>query len=295
MKKIAIGVIAVAAMVCFSSVFIVDEGQKGIVVQFGKVKRVDSGEPRLYEPGLHFKVPLIDQVRKMDARIQTLEGQADRFVTSEKKDLIIDSYVKWKIEDFSKYYLATGGGNKIQAEDLLKRKINNGLRSEIGNRTIKDIVSGERSTVMEDALMKMARSSELGIKVVDVRIKQINLPLEVSNSIYLRMRSERNAVAREHRSQGREKAEVIKADIDRRVTVMLAEAERKSRQLRGEGDAEASRIYAETYKQDAEFFSFLRSLDAYRTSFASGEDVMVIRPDEEFFRYFRNAAPAKKN
>lgn len=171
MKKLAIGVIAVAAMVCFSSIFIVDEGQKGIVVQFGKVKRVDSGEPRLYEPGLHFKVPLIDQVRKMDARIQTLEGQADRFVTSEKKDLIIDSYVKWKIEDFSKYYLATGGGNKIQAEDLLKRKINNGLRSEIGNRTIKDIVSGERSTVMEDALMKMARSSELGIKVVDVRIK----------------------------------------------------------------------------------------------------------------------------
>lgn len=231
MKKLAIGVIAVAAMVCFSSIFIVDEGQKGIVVQFGKVKRVDSGEPRLYEPGLHFKVPLIDQVRKMDARIQTLEGQADRFVTSEKKDLIIDSYVKWKIEDFSKYYLATGGGNKIQAEDLLKRKINNGLRSEIGNRTIKDIVSGERSTVMEDALMKMARSSELGIKVVDVRIKQINLPVEVSSSIYQRMRAERTAVAREHRSQGREQAEILRADIDRKVTVMIADAESNARQL----------------------------------------------------------------
>ncbi len=224
MKKLAIGAIAVAAMVCFSSVFIVDEGQKGIVVQFGKVKRVDSGEPRLYEPGLHFKVPLIDQVRKMDARIQTIDSQADRFVTSEKKDLIIDSYVKWKIEDFSKYYLATGGGNKLQAEDLLKRKINNGLRSEIGNRTIKDIVSGERSTVMEDALKKMARSSELGIKVVDVRIKQINLPVEVSNSIYQRMRAERTAVAREHRSQGREKAEILRADIDRKVTVMIADA-----------------------------------------------------------------------
>ena len=237
MKKLAIGAIAVAAMVCFSSVFIVDEGQKGIVVQFGKVKRVDSGEPRLYEPGLHFKVPLIDQVRKMDARIQTLEGQADRFVTSEKKDLIIDSYVKWKIEDFSKYYLATGGGNKIQAEDLLKRKINNGLRSEIGNRTIKDIVSGERSTVMEDALMKMARSSELGIKVVDVRIKQINLPVEVSSSIYQRMRAERTAVAREHRSQGREQAEILRADIDRKVTVMIADAESNARQLRGEGDS----------------------------------------------------------
>lgn len=288
MKKLAIGVIAVAAMVCFSSVFIIDEGQKGIVVQFGKVKRVDSGEPRLYEPGLHFKVPLIDQVRKMDARIQTLEGQADRFVTSEKKDLIIDSYVKWKIEDFSKYYLATGGGNKIQAEDLLKRKINNGLRSEIGNRTIKDIVSGERSTVMEDALMKMARSSELGIKVVDVRIKQINLPVEVSSSIYQRMRAERTAVAREHRSQGREQAEILRADIDRKVTVMIADAESNARQLRGEGDAEAAKIYADSYKKDPEFFSFVRSMEAYRKSFAGSNDLMVLKPDSEFFRYLKS-------
>ncbi|EOD53972.1 protease modulator HflC [Aeromonas molluscorum] len=288
MNKIAIGVIAVAAMVCFSSIFIVDEGQKGIVVQFGKVKRIDSGEPRLYEPGLHFKVPMIDQVRKMDARIQTLEGQADRFVTSEKKDLIIDSYVKWKIEDFSKYYLATGGGNKIQAEDLLKRKINNGLRSEIGNRTIKDIVSGERSTVMEDALMKMARSSELGIKVVDVRIKQINLPVEVSNSIYQRMRAERTAVAREHRSQGREQAEILRADIDRKVTVMIADADSNARQLRGEGDAEAAKIYADSYKKDPEFFSFVRSMEAYRKSFAGGNDLMVLKPDSEFFRYLKS-------
>ncbi|HHQ4520093.1 TPA: protease modulator HflC [Aeromonas veronii] len=294
MKKLAIGAIAVAAMVCFSSVFIVDEGQKGIVVQFGKVKRVDSGEPRLYEPGLHFKVPLIDQVRKMDARIQTIDSQADRFVTSEKKDLIIDSYVKWKIEDFSKYYLATGGGNKLQAEDLLKRKINNGLRSEIGNRTIKDIVSGERSTVMEDALKKMARSSELGIKVVDVRIKQINLPVEVSNSIYQRMRAERTAVAREHRSQGREKAEILRADIDRKVTVMLADAESNARQLRGEGDAEAAKIYAESYKKDPEFFSFVRSMEAYRKSFAGGNDLMVLKPDSEFFRYLKSPHGTKQ-
>ncbi|CAJ1831586.1 protease modulator HflC [Aeromonas salmonicida] len=294
MKKIAIGVIAVAAMVCFSSIFIIDEDQKGIVVQFGKVKRVESGEPRLYEPGLHFKVPLIDQVRKMDARIQTLEGQADRFVTSEKKDLIIDSYVKWKIEDFSKYYLATGGGNKIQAEDLLKRKINNGLRSEIGNRTIKDIVSGERSTVMEDALMKMARSSELGIKVVDVRIKQINLPVEVSSSIYQRMRAERTAVAREHRSQGREQAEILRADIDRKVTVMIADAESNARQLRGEGDAEAAKIYADSYKKDPEFFSFVRSMEAYRKSFAGGNDLMVLKPDSEFFRYLKSPHGTKQ-
>ncbi|MGL4716091.1 MAG: protease modulator HflC [Aeromonas sp.] len=293
MKKIAIGVIAVAAMFCFSSLFVVNEGQKGIVVQFGKVKRVESGDARLYEPGLHFKVPFIDQVRKMDARIQTIDSQADRFVTSEKKDLIIDSYVKWKIEDFSRYYLATGGGNKLQAEDLLKRKINNGLRSEIGNRTIKDIVSGERSTVMEDALMKMARSSELGIKVVDVRIKQINLPVEVSSSIYQRMRAERNAVAREHRSQGREQAEILRADIDRKVTVMIADAERNARQLRGEGDAEAAKIYADSYKKDPEFFSFVRSMEAYRKSFAGGSDLMVLKPDSEFFRYLKSPQGAK--
>ena len=242
----------------------------------------------MYQPGLHFKVPLIDEVRKLDSRIQTMDAQADRFVTSEKKDLIIDSYVKWRIEDFAKFFLATGGGNRVQAEALLKRKINNGLRSEIGGRTIKDIVSGERTEVMEKALLSSASSSELGIKVVDVRIKQINLPLEVSNSIYQRMRAERNAVAREHRSQGREKAEFIRADIDRRVTVMLANAERQARQLRGEGDAEATRIYADTYKKNPEFFSFLRSMEAYRKSFENSGGVMVLKPDNEFFRYYRN-------
>lgn len=290
MKGMILGVIAVLAVVVSSSIFVIDESQRGIVVQFGKVKRTgESDLPNVYEPGLHFKVPLIDEVRKLDARIQTLDGQADRFVTSEKKDLIIDSYVKWRIEDFAKFYLATGGGSRLQAEDLLKRKISNGLRSEIGSRTIKDIVSGERTEVMEDALKRMARSSELGIKVVDVRIKQINLPLEVSNSIYQRMRAERNAVAREHRSQGREQAEIIRADIDRRVTVMIADAERNSRELRGEGDAEAARVYAETYKKNPEFFGFVRSLEAYKKSFENSDDLMVIRPDSEFFRYLKRS------
>ncbi len=216
MKNYILIGLAAVGMLASSSLFVIDESQRGIVVQFGKVIREgDSDIPKVYEPGLHWKWPFIDDVRKLDSRIQTLDGQADRFVTSEKKDLIIDSYVKWRIEDFSKFYLATGGGSRVQAESLLKRKINNGLRSEIGARTITDIVSGQRTEVMEDALRQMARSSELGIRVVDVRIKQINLPLEVSNSIYQRMRAERNAVAREHRSQGREKAEIIRATIDR--------------------------------------------------------------------------------
>ena len=278
-------IIPILAVIGFlSSAFVVSEGESAIVLQFSKVKRDSDDRAVIYPPGLHFKVPFIDGVRIMDARIQTLDDQADRFVTSEKKDLIIDSYVKWQIEDFSVYYLATGG-NKMQAEALLKRKINNGLRNEIGSNTIKDIVSGKRGQVMEIALKRMARSSELGIKVLDVRIKKINLPDEVSQSIYKRMRAERQAVAKEHRSQGQEKSEIIRANIDRKVTIMLAKANKNSLDLRGKGDATASKIYADSYSQDPEFFAFLRSMQAYAKTFSEKSDVMVLSPDSEFFRY----------
>ncbi len=288
MKNYILIGLAAVGFVASSSLFVIDESQRGIVVQFGKVVRESNSDiPKVYEPGLHWKWPMIDEVRKLDSRIQTLDGQADRFVTSEKKDLIIDSYVKWRIEDFAKFFLATGGGSRIQAEALLKRKINNGLRSEIGSRTITDIVSGQRTEVMEDALRQMARSSELGIRVVDVRIKQINLPLEVSNSIYQRMRAERNAVAREHRSQGREQAEILRANVDRKVAVMLADAERKAKEVRGQGDAEAAKIYAETYKKDPELFSFLRSMEAYKNSFRGSNNFMVLNADNDFFKYMK--------
>lgn len=290
MKRLLIVVLALLAILLFSSVFVVAEGERGIVLQFGKVKREQDSElPVVYQPGLHFKVPMIDQVRKLDARIQTLDDQVDRFVTSEKKDLIIDSYVKWRIDNFASYYLATGGGNRLQAESLLRRRINNSLRSEIGSRTIRDIVSGERGDVMESALKGLLESSsELGIKVVDVRIKQINLPTEVSNSIYQRMRAERTAVAREHRSEGREQAEIIKAEADRRVTVMIADAQRNSRTLRGEGDAEAARIYADAYAANPQFFNFVRSLEAYRKSFEQGGDMMILKPEGDFFRFLKD-------
>lgn len=274
-------------VVLFSSAFVITEGQHGIVMQFSKVKRDSAGVPVAYPPGLHFKIPFIDSVRSMDTRIQTLDDKADRFVTSEKKDLIIDSYVKWQIDDLAVYFLATGG-NKMQAESLLKRKINNGLRSEIGSHTIKDIVSGKRGQVMETALKRMARSSELGIKVVDVRIKRINLPDEVSNSVYKRMRAERLAVAKEHRSKGQEQSEVIRANIDRKVSIMLAQANKESLQIRGLGDAESSQIYGDSYSQDAEFFSFLRSMQAYQKSFNGKDDVMVLSPDSDFFKYMNN-------
>ena len=290
MKNLLIAVFVLLVMLASGSLFAVKEGERAIVIQFGKVQRDDAtGDTKVFEPGLHFKLPFIDSVRVLDARIQTLDGSPDRFVTSEKKDLIVDSYVKWRIEDFARYYLSTGG-NKLQAEALLKQKVNNGLRSEFGTRTIAQIVSGERSALMNQAMEQASTSSdELGIEIVDVRVKQINLPTEVSNSIFQRMRAERAAVAREHRSEGQEQAEVIKANIDAKVTVMLADAERNARQLRGEGDAIAAQIYADAYSQNADFYSFLRSMDAYKKSFNSKQDVMVIAPDSDFFKYMNQS------
>ena len=195
----------------------------------------------------------------------------------------------WRINDFSTFYLSTNGGNKMQAEALLTRRINSGLRSEFGSRTISDIVSGERDELMREALIKGAESaSDLGVEVVDVRVMQINLPDEVSQSIYQRMRAERQAVATEHRSEGREQAEIIRADVDARVTVMLADAKRQSRQLRGEGDAQAAKIYADSYQQDPEFFAFIRSMQAYSESFSSGSDVLVLDAESDFFRYLQD-------
>jgi membrane protease subunit HflC len=285
-----IGIIIVAlGLLVFGSLFVVEEGNKAIVIQFGKVQRdSETGDTTVFEPGLHLKLPFFDRVVTLDARIQTLDEVPDRFVTAEKKDLIVDLYVKWKIEDFAKYYLATGG-IKAGAEILLQQKVNNALRSEFGTRTIQEIVSGERSELMDEAMTQASTSSdELGIEIIDVRVKQINLPLEVRNFIFQRMRSEREAVAREHRSEGKEKAEFIKADIDAKITVMLADAERNLRKLRGEGEAQAAQIYAETYTKDPEFYRFLRSMDAYKKSFSSKQDVLVIEPDSDFFRYMKN-------
>ncbi|MFT5880626.1 MAG: membrane protease subunit HflC [Moritella sp.] len=290
MNQLKAVILALVLLLGFSSFFVINEGQRALVVRFGKVLKTE-GEAKVALPGLNFKVPFIDSIRILDARLQTLDGQADRFVTSEKKDLIIDSYVKWRIEDFEKFYLATNGGNIQQAQSLLQRKITNGLRNEIGNRTIKDIVSGQRGEVMETALKRMARSSELGMLVEDVRIKQINLPPEVSNSIFQRMSAERHAVAKEHRAQGYEQAEILKAAVDAKVTVMLAGANRDARELRGKGDALAAEVYANSYNKDAEFYNFLRSLQAYVKSFNSKSDVMVISPDSDFFDYMKNVSP----
>ncbi|MGB1197914.1 MAG: protease modulator HflC [Thalassotalea sp.] len=293
MKNFIIAIIAALLLLSVSSVFVVLEGQKAIVFQFSKIKRDDSGEMKVYEPGLHIKWPIIEYVRKLDARIQTLDEAPDRFVTSEKKDLMVNSYAKWRIVDFSTYYLRTTGSIE-NARALLKQKINNGLRTEFGSRTIKEIVSGDRDAIMAKALESAASSREdLGIEVIDVRVKAINLPTEVSNSIYERMRAERTAVAKEHRSQGQEQSEIIKATIDAKVTVMLATAQKEAHEIRGEGDALAAKVYADIYKKDPEFFSFFRSLEAYEKSFNSKSDIMVVKPDSDFFNYLKASEKAK--
>ncbi|HCB0557712.1 TPA: protease modulator HflC [Klebsiella pneumoniae] len=334
MRKSVIAIIVIVLVVLYMSVFVVKEGERGITLRFGKVLRDDENKPLVYAPGLHFKIPFIESVKMLDARIQTMDNQADRFVTKEKKDLIVDSYIKWRISDFSRYYLATGGGDVSQAEVLLKRKFSDRLRSEIGRLDVKDIVTDSRGRLTlevrdalnsgsagtedevstpaaDDAIAKAAERVEaetngkvqvinpnsmaaLGIEVVDVRIKQINLPAEVSEAIYNRMRAEREAVARRHRSQGQEEAEKLRATADYEVTKTLAEAERQGCILRGEGDAESAKLFADAFSQDPGFYSFIRSLRAYEKSFQSNQDVMVLSPDSDFFRYMRSPDSARK-
>ncbi len=295
MRRFLTPLVILLALVIYSSLIVVQEGSRGIMLRFGKVQRDADNKVVVYEPGLHFKLPFIDSLKLLDARIQTLDGQADRFVTVEKKDLLVDSYVKWRISDFGRFYTATGGGDYTQASNLLKRKVNDRLRSEIGSRTIKDIVSGTRGELMEGAKKALNSgadsTAELGIEVVDVRIKQINMPDEVSSSIYQRMRAERDAVAREHRSQGKEKAAFIQADVDRKVTLITANANKKAQELRGEGDAAAAKLYANAFGSEPEFYSFVRSLKAYENSFAGSDNMMILKPDSEFFRFMQ--APKK--
>ncbi|OOF70235.1 protease modulator HflC [Rodentibacter caecimuris] len=295
MRKYLLPIFVIIATVLYSSIVIVNESTRGIMLRFGKVQRDAENKVVVYSPGLHFKLPLVDTIKILDARIRTLDGSPTRFVTVEKKDLLVDSYVKWKISDFGRFYTATGGGDYKQAASLLSRKVNDRLRSEIGSRTIKDIVSGTRGELMAGAKKALNTgqdsTAELGIEVIDVRVKQINLPDEVSTSIYQRMRAERDTVAREHRSQGKEKAAFIQADVDRKVTLILANANKTAQELRGTGDAIAAKLYSDAFSQEPKFYSFIRSLKAYETSFASSDNMMILKPDSEFFRFMQ--APNK--
>lgn len=333
MRKPLLLISTLLIIILNASLFVVQEGQRGIVLRFGKVLRDRDSHPLVYTPGLHIKIPMIETVKTLDARLQTMDSQADRYVTKEKKDLIVDSYLKWRISNFSRYYLATGGGDFNQAIVLLRRKSSDRIRSAIGRLDVKEIVTDSRgkltfdvrnalntgtadddaSTTTEvdnDIAFAVARVEKethakkaainsnsmaaLGIEVVDLQIKQINLPTEVSEAIYLRMRAEREAVARRHRSQGQEAAEKLRATADYEVTRTLATAERQARITRGEGDAESARLFAKAFSKDPEFYTFIRSLRAYEHSFNNNNDVMVLSPESNFFRFMKSPEKSHK-
>ena len=267
--------------------FTVDERQKALKLKFGEI--VESE----YTPGIHFMVPIYHTIRKFDDRILTIDAHPSSFFTGEQKDLIVDSYVKWRIQDVVKYYIATAGDER-RAGDLLYQVINNGLRDEFGKRTIQEVVAGDRAEIMGIMTEQAkAKAETLGIEVIDVRIKKIEYPPQVSESVYNRMRTGRERVARDIRSKGAEAAERILADADRQSSVVLAEAYRDSEVVRGQGDAEATDIYSKAYGKNREFYKFYRSINAYTNNFSSKDDVILIGPDSEYFDYFNQSKSGK--
>jgi len=279
----------VIVLLIWLSVFTVDMRQTAILFKFGAI--VESN----YKPGLHFKIPFINNVRKFDRRILTIDQKPERFLTLEKKDLIVDSYVKWRIKNVAQYYITTEGDENL-AGRLLYQNINNGLRDEFGKRTVQEVIAGDRSEIMG---IMTARASEkakkLGIQVVDVRIKKIDLPSRVTESVYRRMRAERERVAKEFRSRGAEAAERIRADADRQSRIIIAQANRDSEITRGEGDAKATDIYAKAYNQDPSFYKFYRSLNSYKDTFSSASDILLLSPDTDYFQFFKDPLGKRKS
>lgn len=274
----------VLAIVLWNSFYIVSQTERAVMLRFGRIVEPDV------KPGLHMKIPYVNSVRKFDARLMTLDSTTSRFLTLEKKALMVDSYAKWRVDDAERFYTATSGMKQI-ADERLARRLEAALRDQFGKRTLHESVSGQRDELMGMVTNSLNRAAqqELGIEVVDVRVKAIDLPREVNRSVFERMSSEREREAREHRAKGKELAEGIRADADRQRRVLLAEAFREAEELRGDGDAQAAAIYAAAYGQDSEFYSFHRSLQAYRDSFASKEDVLVLDPKSDFFRYLESA------
>lgn len=274
---------ALVLILVMFSVFTVDEREKAILLQLGKIERTN------FEPGIHFRIPMVQNVRKFDSRVLTMDAEPGEFLTAEKKNVVVDSFVKWRINDVARYYTAMGGNEQL-ANQRLSQIINDGLRGEFAKRTIQEVVSGERSDIMKILASSADKQvKDFGMEVVDVRIKRIDLKGTVSDSVYRRMESDRTRVAKDLRSKGAEAAERIRADADRQRTVILAEAYRESEQLRGLGDATASQIYAKAFQKDPEFYSFYRSQVAYKESFKNKKDLMVIQPSSDFFRYFGNS------
>ena len=282
-------VVGVVLLIVVSmSVFVVDTRQKAIVFRFGEIVYL------INKPGLYLKVPMIDNVRYFDARLLTIDSaEPERFLTKEKKNVLVDLFVKWQISDVQLYYISVNG-DEARAQIRLLQTINDGLRAEFGKRDVHDVVSGEREIIMERMREKANEDAvKIGVVVRDVRLKRVDLPQEVSESVYGRMRAERTRAANTLRSEGAAESEKIRADADRQREIILAKAYRDAQRLKGEGDAKASAIYARAYEQNPEFYAFYRSLDAYTKSFKNKSDVLVLEPSSEFFNYLKNSKPSK--
>ncbi|MCL5272604.1 MAG: protease modulator HflC [Gammaproteobacteria bacterium] len=291
--KTTLGILLFLILVLLlTSVFTVTQGQQGIILRLGRlVKDTQTDKVKVLNPGLHFKTPFIESVRIFDTRIQTMDIKSTRIVTKEKKDVMVDYYVKWQIANLAQYFKSTGG-NEFKAETLLEQQLNTLLRAQFGKRTISEAVSGGRDDVME--LLRNAaekQAGELGIIVVDVRIKGIELPANTSNAIYQRMRADMQKIANRHRADGQAAAEEIQAKADANVMVLLAKTRSNAQQTRAIGQAEAAAIYAKAYSQNKDFFALYRSLIAYEGSFNSKKDVLVLDQSSSFFDYFKHAMP----
>jgi membrane protease subunit HflC len=284
-----IGVIAtIVIFIGLSSVYIVKETERAIKLEFGQIIQDDI------KPGVHFKLPtnIVQEVKKFDARLLTLDARPERFLTAGKKFLVVDSFVKWRIKNVLTFYKATSGGDRYRGATLLANLVNDGLRAEVANRTVQEVVSGERDELMvylTKSLNDQAQS-QYGIEVVDIRVKGIDLPSELMENVYRRMSAERDREAREQRSQGKELAEGIRADADRQKTVLVAQAYKESEVTRGEGDAKAAAIYSKAFNRDPEFYAFTRSLKAYEETFNGSDDVLLLKPDSDFFKYMKKSS-----
>ncbi len=284
--KVILIALALIGVAIFSLAFYtVDEREKAIVFRFGEIIRSDD------QSGWHLKWPFVNTVQYFDARVQTMDADPESFLTKEKKNLLIDSFVKWRVRDVGEYYIRLSG-SKIAARSRLSQRVNDAIRVEVGKRSVQDVVSGDRIEIMNLVRKSMdAEAQSLGIEVLDVRLKRVDLDPAISETVYDRMRAERERVAKELRAQGAEAAERIRADADRQRQILLAEARRDSEQTKGAGDAEATKIYAQAFNQDKEFFKFYKSLDAYQNTFNSKSDLFVVDPKSEFMQYLLNSRP----
>ena len=291
-------VIIFIAIVGSTCLFKVNEGQHALVTRFGRITERGSDDSQSFGPGLHYKLPIIEKVHKFDTRLQTFDEQSSRIMTSEKKDMIVDYYVKWRVANLADYY-TSANGSPMRVRKLVQQQIDDNLRAQFGRRTIREVISDDRTVIMR--LLKESTAidvEKLGVKIIDVRIKTIDLPKEVSQSVFDNMRAEREAVAKEHRAKGMARAEAIRAQADASATIIVATAQEKSDKIRAQGDAAAAEIYADAYTKEADFYSFYRSLQAYSKTFnKNSQNILVLSPDNQYFKYFNAMSnnTAKRN